>query len=106
MNKRKIAIIGGVWGLGSALLFYLFPEAFNVYQNFSVTWVSIPEPLKVLMVLPIYLTTWVCNPLMGSEIHDPWSILFIAPLYTFISVIIGGLMGKITGDLVYKFRKQ
>ena len=85
--------IGGIWGILSALLFLLFPETFNIYWSGGQSGL-IPEFIVVLLLLPIYIVSCTWNVVFPMSI-DPWAIIYIAPIFIVVSMIVGGLIGYI-----------
>lgn len=92
---EKPIVVGISWGIISGLLFFLFPEGFNIYHTQSMTWTFIPNWIKVLALLPIYAVLTIGNftipySSFGSE---PEAIFIIAPIYIILSGVIGGVIG-------------
>ena len=94
-RHKKEIVLGAVWGLVSGLLFFIFPEQFGISQSFSI-WLFILKLVKMLIILPLYLSSSIC-----SLFVEPG--LSVAPLYTLVSVIMGGLIGAVVGFLRDKF---
>lgn len=95
MKSSEYIKLGVVWGIASGLLYFLFPEGFNIYHTQSATLVFIPDLIKIIALLPIYLivtigTTSNAFVSLGTE---PEVIFIIAPIYILISGMIGGAFG-------------
>lgn len=92
-TDNEMVNIGIIWGAISALLFLLFPETFNIYWSGGQSGL-IPEFIVILLLLPIYIISWTWNIIFPMTV-DPWSIIYIAPIFIVISMIIGGLILQI-----------
>ena len=99
MKQNEYIKFGVIWGITSGLLYFLFPEGFDVQHTQSMTLTFIPNWLKILMLLPIYLTTFLS--VFGWYNTEPEAIFIIAPIYIVISGFIGGAIGYV----VYLFSK-
>jgi len=96
----KHIMVGGLWGLVSAILFFLLPEVFNIYWTGGSSGL-LPDLVVTVVLLPVYIVSWVWMALIPATI-DPWAILYIAPIWVILSIIVGAMIGLAVEKILQK----